>query len=419
MRIDAVIGSQYGDEGKGKTVAYISDLLKHEKAIVIRFNGGAQAGHTVEDGLGFRHIYSHFGAASHDNVPTFLSKFFVCNPTVFVREHQELAKKGIRPIVFVSPESLITTPYDVIINQLSEMCRGDGRHGSVGVGFNETLQRSEHVEFKFTVRDLLFEQPYLRRKKLEMIREQWVEKRLAQLPHITENMSEDTEYLFRLLRSFTIIEKFLEDCSFFVRNVFSMLDTSLGNFNHLIFEGAQGLLLDRDHANFPFVTNSKTDLTNVIELMKMNNLIDSVPLNVWYPMRCYTTRHGAGPLSGEMDCLPFRAIVDNTNRSAEFQGSLRFSYLNINEMLEAIKKSNSLAAESGIVMASFFVVNCLDQISADEHVVANMNLPNAYFGKGLEGIAGLLDTLKPHCDMVFASFSPAYKAIRQYVTLLE
>ena len=81
MRARVVIGSNFGDEGKGLTV----DYLCHQGAgVVVRFNGGAQAGHTVcLDRL--RHVFSHFGSGTLRGVPTYLSQFFIVNPIMFVR----------------------------------------------------------------------------------------------------------------------------------------------------------------------------------------------------------------------------------------------------------------------------------------------------------------------------------------------
>ena len=103
--IDVVIGSSYGDEGKGRVV---NDLSSKE-TLVCRFNGGDQAGHTVvHDGV--RHVFSHFGAGTLKGAITYLSEFFVCHPLKFLMERDELKSKGILPRVIVDPRSLVTTP---------------------------------------------------------------------------------------------------------------------------------------------------------------------------------------------------------------------------------------------------------------------------------------------------------------------
>src|ERR1700721_2544919 len=101
-KADIVIGSAFGDEGKGLITDY---LCTHStaKTCVVRFNGGAQAGHTVEMPDGKRHIFSHFGSGSFARTPTYLSSYFVCNPIIFKRECKELAPLNVSPTVFVDP----------------------------------------------------------------------------------------------------------------------------------------------------------------------------------------------------------------------------------------------------------------------------------------------------------------------------
>jgi adenylosuccinate synthase len=108
-KIQVCIGANYGDEGKGRTTAWLAAKSK-QKVAVVRFNGGAQAGHTVKSGH-YRHVFSHFGSGSFDYVPTILTKDFVCSPYLFMKEHEQLICKGvIRPDVYIDPRCPITTP---------------------------------------------------------------------------------------------------------------------------------------------------------------------------------------------------------------------------------------------------------------------------------------------------------------------
>ena len=95
-RVIAVIGSGFGDEGKGLMTDYHSS--QHDDAVVIRSNGGAQAGHTVTLPTGERHVFSHFGSGSLNGTPTFLSSYFVSNPMLFVKEYTNFVNKfGFAP----------------------------------------------------------------------------------------------------------------------------------------------------------------------------------------------------------------------------------------------------------------------------------------------------------------------------------
>ena len=105
----AVIGSGYGDEGKGLMTDYYAS--KFDDAIVVRSNGGAQAGHTVTTPTGERHVFSHFGSGSYSKTPTYLSEFFVANPMLLAKELKQADDDGIpSPVIGAHPSVLITTP---------------------------------------------------------------------------------------------------------------------------------------------------------------------------------------------------------------------------------------------------------------------------------------------------------------------
>ena len=115
-----VIGANYGDEGKGLMTDYL--VKKHNAEVVVRFNGGAQAGHTVVTPDGQRHVFSHFGSGTLAGARTFLSKHFVANPILFLKEKKVLeelspTKKLHNRFMWVDPSVMITTPYDMLINQ--------------------------------------------------------------------------------------------------------------------------------------------------------------------------------------------------------------------------------------------------------------------------------------------------------------
>jgi adenylosuccinate synthase len=107
-RAKVVIGGQYGDEGKGLAVDWL--VAQDPDSLVIRFNGGAQAGHTVVAPDGRRHVFSHFGSGTFAGAPTFLSRFFVANPTIFLGEAKRLAAIGCQPQVVIDPACPVTTP---------------------------------------------------------------------------------------------------------------------------------------------------------------------------------------------------------------------------------------------------------------------------------------------------------------------
>lgn len=323
MRATAVIGANLGDEGKGRTVDAISD----PSTLVVRFNGGSQAGHTVEV-QSTRHVFSHFGSGTLAGAATALSRFFVCEPISFVNEWEELRQKGISPSAIVDPLAPITTPYEVAINRALERSRGAGRHGSVGVGFGETIEREEWgVTFQ---------------------KHGWEGARDFALTRVKE-LGLPPEIVYEADKA---RPTWLAAWSFMCKHI-TVADVAekLRTASSVVFEGAQGLLLDQDSCCFPHVTRSKTGVTNVRILAKEAGIDE---LKVIYVTRSYLTRHGAGYLPGED---PNFSFPDKTNVHREFQGSLRFAPLLLDALRHRIKEDASLAPEAEVALS----VTCLDQ----------------------------------------------------------
>lgn len=349
MKADVVIGANYGDEGKGLITDYLA-ARENSNTVVVRFNGGAQAGHTVQLQNGKRHVFSHFSSGTFAGAQTYLSEFFIANPILFSKEMLKLKALGYCPKVIIHPRAFVTTPYDMFINQLVENSRGIKRHGSCGVGVGETIERNLHDKFQLKVNNLLDTTSI--KKKLLSIRDEWLELRLVQL--IGRKLTPDEK---ALICSKEIFEHFLSDIQVF-RDYCEMANYNyLENGSKLIFEGAQGLLLDQNHKNFPHVTRSNTGLQNVSTIV---NQLKITHLDIHYVTRCYLTRHGAGPLPNEYSVFPSPLFKDDTNRPHKFQGSLRFAPLNLyNLNMETNSDLKKLSKQ--ISKKTILAVTCLDQ----------------------------------------------------------
>jgi adenylosuccinate synthase len=303
-----VIGASFGDEGKGITTDW---LCSQGAGIVVRYNGGCQAGHTVVTPDHERHIFRHFGSGTFLEVPTFFSQFCVLNPILFFEERDQLINLGFHPVVYAHPDCLITTFVDMLINQVKETKRADKRHGSCGIGFHETIVRSNVSELKITMSDL-----WNGSKRLE-----------GQLAEIGHKYAK-----FRIGESIDNpggIKAFLECCVQFANEVNPL---GMGQCKDPVFEGAQGLLLDQNNKEFfPHVTHSNTGMKNVEVLCAQAGIKTK---EIYYVSRTYLTRHGAGPLPGEDASLSYE---DNTNHRTTFQGQIRFAHLDVEKLLKRIK----------------------------------------------------------------------------------
>ncbi|MBC7293790.1 MAG: adenylosuccinate synthetase, partial [Thermoleophilia bacterium] len=289
-----VIGAGFGDEGKGLITDYLAS--QQERGIVVRFNGGAQAGHTVVTPDGKRHVFGHVGAGSFAGLPTYLSRFFVANPMLFRKELASLQACCPLPTVYLDPRCPVTTPYDMIVNQVVELARGDSRHGSCGVGFNETVTRTLSGPALF-VSDLADTELVF--SILRQIRDEYVPHRLRKL-----GVNSVPETYARLLRGDDICERYLEDVRVLLSATAIADHRIFSSFEAVIFEGAQGLFLDETHRFFPYVTRSRTGLHNVVRLLGEAGL-DGLRLEVVYVTRTYLTRHGPGPCPTETGDRPY------------------------------------------------------------------------------------------------------------------
>jgi adenylosuccinate synthase len=309
MRARVVIGANFGDEGKGLMTDY---LCAQGAGIVVRFNGGTQAGHTVVTPEGERYVFGHHGSGSFIGVPTFLSQFFICNPIMFFKERAELLKIGLDPVVYAHPDCLVTTFADMIINQRLEKARGSQRHGSVGLGVNETVERSSLPHLRITLGDLWNKISSLESKIAEICG------KYAQF-RSKEKIDEPA-----------MVEKFIEGCWKFADAVNPL---GIGQCEDPVFEGSQGLMLDQNNKEyFPHLTRSNTGIQNVRLLCGHAGITD---IEAYYVSRTYLTRHGAGKLPGEDPKLQY---ADDTNLSHEWQGKLRFAPLDADALQKRVKK---------------------------------------------------------------------------------
>lgn len=351
MKASVVIGANFGDEGKGLMVDYLSN---GSRPVVVRFNGGGQAGHTVVTPDGKRHVFQHIGASyfATNNPATYLSKYFVVNPFVYWKEFDKLKETGMisYPMIYIDQNALLTTPFDIHVNQLIEHSRGNKRHGSCGIGINETVKRS-FTEFKTQASDMMF--PTELRQKLHQIHSNYVPLRLKEL-----GLDSLIDTYLKTTKASDWIEEFIEQCSDMVETCVITTDINYIHhiYDHFVFEGAQGLLLDEDHYWFPHVTRSKTGLHNALRLIEELGM-DSA--DVYYMTRCYLTRHGAGPLPYELSEPPYAMIKDETNIENQFQGKLRFAPLNVQLLNESI--GDDLDQKTTVKLNPKLMVTCMDQ----------------------------------------------------------
>jgi adenylosuccinate synthase len=171
-----------------------------------------------------------------------------------------------------------------------------------------------------------------------------------------------------LLNNDNIILNYIKDIKFML-NKSAMCDINLlDNYNDIIFEGAQGLLLDQNSKYFPNVTPSNTGMKNVEHII--NTLgYNKEDIEIIYVTRNYVTRHGIGKFETELEEKPYYNIIDLTNIPNEYQGILRFGLLDINSLKETI--DNDLKYAKTLNYKKSLAITCLDQVDNEVKYIYN------------------------------------------------
>lgn len=362
MKPSVVIGANFGDEGKGLITDYLASKAPFD-TLVVRFNGGAQAAHTVHTPEGKTHVFRHIGAGHFTGAVTLLAREFVVNPIIFKEEREKLLlfDEHIRIHPMIDLNCRITTPWDMMINQALEKKRGDTKHGSCGLGFHETIMRHKQKGSGLRMRDLYEIESSTLLGRLREIRDVYAPIRMHAIGLETDDIPH--------LKEDRILIQFYDDLDYFRMHTHCLID-SMAIHEHysqnlpIVFEGAQGLQLHQNRGHFPHVTHSRTGLENVSALL---NDADIYEAEVYYVSRCYGHRHGRGPLNTEVHSdLPYKKVSDPTNPENQFQGKMRYGWLNRGDMIDAIKADLESVANSPVQFTPKFALTCLDQLDEDE-----------------------------------------------------
>lgn len=296
----------YGDAGKGTTVDYLARGVHNP--LVVRHNGGAQAAHNVVLPDGRHHTFSQFGSGTFvPEVKTFLSEYTILNPANMIPEAEHLASLGVDDAfdrLRVAESALVVTPFHQEANRIRETRRGADRHGSCGQGIGETVGDSlKFPTMAVRVRDLF--DPSVLMKKWRF----WQEVKGAELDYKFDDYRDALELLVDLGSGYLGHSLHLVEDSW--------LDKQFSDHS-VIFEGAQGVLLDETYGFFPHNTWSDTTPRNARKLLGGR---EAKSLGVY---RSYMTRHGAGPFVSELPYIEGRLRHPELhNGTGKYQGDFR------------------------------------------------------------------------------------------------
>lgn len=318
MKIKIILGLGFGDEGKGTICDHIARTTS--ASLVVRFSGGAQCGHNVVTPDGRHHTFAQFGSGTFAGARTHLSRFMLVNPVTLMNEAIKLEELSCKPfdVTTIEREALVTNFFQMIANQAREVQRGKNRHGSCGMGIGETVSDAiKYPEMAIRIKDI--ETPEVLRKKLTFSRDLKREE-FGNAPEGIDAFhpfSDDRiDYYVGLFQKLASMVRVVDE---------SFLTEELQKSNTVIFEGAQGVLLDQDYGFHPYTTWSNTTFDNALDLLRdFDGEVTKVGV-----LRGYMTRHGAGPFPTEIDNdnPPESAIrKDVHNQWGRFQEGFRLGH---------------------------------------------------------------------------------------------
>jgi adenylosuccinate synthase len=275
-----IVGAQWGDEGKGKIV----DLLAQSSDVVCRYQGGPNAGHTIIAG-GQTYKIRQIPSGVVSGKPSVLGAGCVIDPAVLIEELDDLESRGhSTDEVYVSGNAHLIMPWHVSIDRASERRLGRLQIGTTRRGIGPAYA-DKASRLGIRVQDLL--DAKILRQKIEVAlaeKNVWLERVYEAEPFELHAVAERYESYARRLRPH------IADTSLLV-------DRALRDGRHVLFEGAQGTLLDLDHGTYPFVTSSNPVASGAATGVGIGpNRLDSI-LGV---LKAYVTRVGEGPFPSEI-----------------------------------------------------------------------------------------------------------------------
>ena len=332
-----VIDLGFGDCGKGTTVSKLVE--ETGSPLVVRFNGGAQAAHNVQVN-GVHHTFNQFGSGTLQGASTFLSEKHIFNPVALYTEARELSKKmgitveSLLKRVYIHSNCLVTTTAHIFLNRINNL-RTAGTTGTCGMGIAATIQNPILV-----VRDL---KSNLYSKQLEYFFEkvrndlgQVTDSRIIELANELDLDLNPDHRCDEVRHSVEIIDRVMAHVQ--VVDDYGIIGKYLSQ-NDVIFEGAQGVLLDEAYGVGPNTTWSDCTSRNAKNIL--NYLETPHKSVVWGCLKPFTTRHGAGPLPSYKPKMD-PADYDLYNVRNLYQGDFRIGSFDLELHEYAIRVSGGV-----------------------------------------------------------------------------
>ena len=241
--VKAIVGANWGDEGKGK----ITDMLAQDSDIIIRFQGGANAGHTIINDYGKFALHTLPSGIFYDHTTSIIGNGVALNIPVLFNELKDVTSKGVpEPKILISDRAQIVMPYHILFDEYEEERLAGKSFGSTKSGI-APFYSDKYAKVGFQVSELFEEEAELKEKIERVI----VQKNIL-LEHLYHKPLIDTDELYNTLMEYK------EMIAPYVCNVSAYLDKAIKEGKNILLEGQLGTLKDPDHGIYPMVTSSST-----------------------------------------------------------------------------------------------------------------------------------------------------------------
>lgn len=398
-----VLGTQWGDEGKGKVV----DLLTEKAKYVVRYQGGHNAGHTLVINGEKTVLHLIPSGILRSNVISIIANGVVLSPEALMKEMQELESKGIpvKERLLISEACPLILPYHVALDHAREKARGAKAIGTTGRGIGPAYE-DKVARRGLRVGDLNDRQLFAEKLKEVM------EYHNFQLVNYYKTDAVSYE---KVLNDILAVADILLAM---VADVPTLLEVARKNGEKIMFEGAQGTLLDIDHGTYPYVTSSNTTAGGVATGSGFGPRYVGYVLGI---VKAYSTRVGAGPFPTELFDDVGEYLCKQGNEFGATTGRRRRTgWLDI----VAIRKAIQLNSVSGFCLTKLDVLDGLKEVK----ICVGYQLPNGDIiqvapssAEEMSIVTPVYEALPGWCESTFGikSFGDLPQAAKNYIKRIE
>jgi adenylosuccinate synthase len=319
-------GMGFGDEGKGSITDYM--VREYDSDLVVRYNGGPQTAHNVVTPEAIHHTFSQFGSGTFAGADTYISQYMLFDPLSANVEAMVLSAQGVQAPwskLHVSNDTVIVTPYHAVMNKIRERLRGDSAHGSCGRGIGEAREDQLTNRYVIYAGDLKNRSVF--EEKMEELR---IYKKCSSAYMAIKHGDVSTDGI-----ALDLIEHGFDYSKY--PQIETVGPDFLNKWNAkkpVIFEGAQGVLLDETYGFAPHTTWTDTTFYNAEKLVRQTEY--PVKVKKYGITRTYSTRHGYGPFPTED---PTWNLPEKYNKIGSWQGGWRVGPLDLVLLRYAINKA--------------------------------------------------------------------------------